>query len=244
MRIPITPLGRREIAVCTVVLFAAASVALHLFSPAAVVPLVLWVWVLSFFRDPDRTVPDEAKVLLSPADGTVRDITHMDEDPHIGGPATRIGIFMSVFNVHVNRFPVAGRVVSVTAKPGRFHDARDPRAITDNVSNTIVLDPDDSSWIGPLAVRQITGFVARRIVCHAGPGDHLDAGERFGMIKFGSRLEVIVPAANQLDVAVNVGQKTKAGLTILAKLNPGKSKTDAPTGPERGRPTAGESNIK
>jgi phosphatidylserine decarboxylase len=167
---------------------------------------------LLFFRDFPRqgaAGPDE---LLSPADGTVVAIETLEEIPHYDGAAVRISIFMSVFNVHVNRAPFDGVVREVRYAPGAYKDARDPEASRVNESSALWLETER----GPVTVRQISGAVARRIVCRARPGMGLKRGEKFGMIKFGSRVELYLPPGSQ--ACVPVGAKTKAGLTILARF--------------------------
>ncbi|NLV46802.1 MAG: phosphatidylserine decarboxylase family protein [Candidatus Hydrogenedentes bacterium] len=167
---------------------------------------------LLFFRDFPRqgaAGPDE---LFSPADGTVVAIETLEETPHYDGAAMRISIFMSVFNVHVNRAPFDGVVREVRYAPGAYKDARDPEASRVNESSALWLETER----GPVSVRQISGAVARRIVCRARPGMGLKRGEKFGMIKFGSRVELYLPPGSQ--ACVPVGAKTKAGLTILARF--------------------------
>ena len=186
----------------------------------AVFPVALvWLSVLWFFRDPLRRVPscDEAGFMLCPADGRVSAIQRVDHHEAVGGPALVIRIFLSVLNVHVNRSPVAGKVVSITYAPGSFHDARTPQCATENESNLIVLKLDDGQTIG---LRQIAGKVARRIVCRLAVGDRVEAGQRFGMIKFGSSTELILPRPDDVVACVSVGDKVKGGLTHLATFGP------------------------
>jgi phosphatidylserine decarboxylase len=173
-------------------------------------------WLLSFFRDPLRAIINDPKVLLSPADGTIADIETVDEPNFIGGRALRIGIFLSVFNVHINRAPCTVRVEKITYKKGEFKDARDPNAGMVNESNDVAMtrlrEPGDK-----LLVRQISGAIARRIVCEIQPGDELAAGQQFGMIKFGSRTELYLPANGKYTCMVTIGDKVKAGLNILVR---------------------------
>jgi phosphatidylserine decarboxylase len=174
------------------------------------------VFVLAFFRDPPRTRAYEPGELCSPADGRVTEISLLDHHPPIDGPAVRIGMFLSLFNVHVNRFPCAARVLSVTHQPGLFLDARHPESGERNESNTLILDPGPA-MPGPIVLRQVAGLVARRIVCHAAAGQAWPIGGRFGMIKFGSRTELIIPRVAGTDICVSVGDPVKGGLTILAR---------------------------
>ncbi|MGC9453470.1 MAG: phosphatidylserine decarboxylase [Phycisphaerae bacterium] len=178
------------------------------------VPLVLWLWVVSFFRDPDRS-PPPGDSLLSPADGRVTDITPLDADSPLGCEGTRIGIFMSIFNVHVNRSPCDGTVQRVDYRKGAFLDARDPAAADRNESASIFLRAGDD---GPLlVVRQVAGLIARRIVTDVRVGERVSRGGRIGMIKFSSRLELMVPKPMIKQVLVEIGQKVRAGETPLVQ---------------------------
>ena len=208
--------GIREILLATLILGVLAAGALWLFWPLVVIPLILWGWVLSFFRDPVRQRDFAPGELCAPADGTVTEVTPLDHYEPLGGPAIRIGIFLSLFNVHANRAPCAGKVRTSTYKKGEFLDARHEESGQRNESNTILLDPD-APLPGPVEVRQVAGLVARRIVCHAGVGDGLSMGERFGFIKFGSRTELIIPHLAGTEVTVVVGDPVRAGLTLLAR---------------------------
>lgn len=214
MRIPLTAYGLREIAVATGACLLGGAVAAWLFWPAAVALAVLWLGSLAFFRDPDRRIPNAPHSLLSPADGTVQDI-EVAEPPgdFIEGPALRIGIFMSLLNVHVNRSPVSGTVGPVQYCPGSFHDARSRRAATQNEHNLLGIETLGGRRV---LVNQIAGMVARRIVCRARTGQPLEAGQRFGMIKFGSRVELYVPQADKVEVKVQPGDKVQGGADVLA----------------------------
>lgn len=184
----------------------------------AIVVLPFWIWLLAFFRDPERPIPTGAGVYVSPADGLVSDVTTIENDPIIGGPAVRIGIFLSVFNVHVNRAPCAGKVTAVTYKVGKFLNALNHTgASNDNESNTIVIADADGQPVA--VVKQIVGLIARRIVCTAVVGTTLTRGQRFGMIKFGSRTELTIPASLNPQVQVKVGQKVRGALDIIALIS-------------------------
>jgi phosphatidylserine decarboxylase len=178
---------------------------------------IVIIWMLSFFRDPERIVPEDKDILIAPADGTIADIETVDEPDFISGKALRVGIFLSIFDVHINRSPCQAKVEKITYREGEFLDARNPQAGKVNESNdlwlTRVETPNDK-----LIVRQISGAIARRIVCKAEPGQNLAAGEKFGMIKFGSRTEVYVPARDEVKCLVKIGDKVKAGLTPIIKL--------------------------
>ena len=213
---PIAREGLREIAAATLLLGACAALGVWLFWPLAIPFVVIWVWVLAFFRDPRRRRTYAPGDLCSPADGTVTEITELEHYDAIGGPAVRIGIFLSIFDVHANRMPCSGRVRSLFYREGEFLDARHPESGRRNESNTLTIDPD-ASMPGPIEVRQVAGKVARRIICHARANEHLPIGHRFGMIKFGSRTELIFPRLDTTELCVKVGDKTRAGLTILAR---------------------------
>ena len=173
--------------------------------------LLLTVFSLNFFRDPDRAIPAEAGMAVAPADGVV---CKMGEaiDPASGEPRQVVCIFMNVFNVHVNRSPVSGVVSQVRYISGKFFNASLDKASTDNERNLIVVTTSEGARF---SVVQIAGLIARRIVCPAKPGDRLAQGERYGMIKFGSRLDVYLPPGYH--AAVAMGQKTTAGVTVLAR---------------------------
>ena len=181
----------------------------------AIAPLVFLFWLVSFFRNPPRKIPTEPRVIVSPADGTVTDITQLAHYDFIGGPAVRIGIFLSIFNVHINRAPLAGRVVELHYHPGEFLNAMKPESSERN----------EYMWIGfeqtetpshRFAVRQISGMLARRIVCTLAPGQTLTPGEIFGMIKLGSRTELILPA-EAVEITVQPGDPVRAGSHIIAR---------------------------
>lgn len=178
---------------------------------------IVFIWMLSFFRDPEREVPEDKDILLAPADGTIADIETVDEPDFIGGKALRVGIFLSIFDVHLNRSPCRAKVEKITYREGQFLDARNPEAGKVNESNDLWLtrieSPNDK-----LIVRQISGAIARRIVCRAKEGVELVSGERFGMIKFGSRTELYLPARDGAECLVKIGDKVKAGLTPIIRL--------------------------
>lgn len=210
--IRIAPDGFRELAAVAVVLGVAAAAGVWLgWWPVAPVCAVLWILTAAFFRDPDRTVPDEPGVFVSPADGRV---THVERSPDRG---LRISIFLSLFNVHINRAPCDGRVKGLSHKPGRFVNAMRADAAQLNESNTMTLE-DVPGVDGPVVVKQIAGYVARRIVCRAAAGDRLTRGQRFGLIKFGSRTELWLPDQPNLSAAVRPGDVVRGGETILARL--------------------------
>jgi phosphatidylserine decarboxylase len=183
------------------------------------VPFVLltWTFILFFFRDPDRDIPPSRNALLSPADGKVTFVGEVDEPDFPGGRAFRISIFLSIFDVHVNRIPRNCQVVKLRYFPGRFLDARDPQCAAQN--EQLWIDLEESDPPRRLRVKQISGAIARRIVCWLKPGQTLWAGERFGMIKFGSRTDVCVTVDEAKEVLVKVGDKVRGGSSILLHFN-------------------------
>jgi phosphatidylserine decarboxylase len=180
----------------------------------AIGPAVVLFLIVYFFRDPRRNIPIEPGVIVAPADGKVVDVTPLDHYEFIGGPAVRIGIFLSIFNVHVNRAPSGGKVIETHYKPGEFLNALNPASLERNESMWIGLESTESSP-QRFAVRQISGLFAKRIVCEVEPGDTVTRGAKFGMIKLGSRTELILPAGVQ--VTVQVGDKIHAGSDVVAR---------------------------
>ncbi|HEV3258468.1 MAG TPA: phosphatidylserine decarboxylase [Gemmataceae bacterium] len=177
---------------------------------------VVWFQLVYFFRDPERAIPTGAADLVSPADGTVTHIGEVEEPDFPDGRAFRISIFLSIFSVHVNRVPRGGRVVGVRYFRGCFLDARSSECTQRN--EQLWLDLEDAGSARLLRVKQISGAIARRIVCWLKVGDRVAAGERFGMIKFGSRTDVLLPAGEPIDVQVKVGDKVHGGSTVLLRF--------------------------
>ena len=172
--------------------------------PAAGIPFyLLAAFCLYFFRDPDRTIP-EGPVAVSPADGKVVELA-----PE--GDRQRVSIFLNVFDVHVNRTPIAGTITNVEYKPGKFLVASVPEASTQNEMNVITVEDGDTTVV----FKQIAGLVARRVVCDKKPGDQVEKGERIGLIKFGSRMDVIF--GGEWEIVVREGERVSAGSSIIAK---------------------------
>ena len=196
-----------------------AGITLFLFwlwEPLGWLGVGLTVWCYYFFRDPKRAVPQGEGLMISPADGVVSLIERAAPPPELGmghAPLLRVSVFMSVFNCHVNRTPIAGRVTAVAYRPGRFLNASLDKASEDNERNALAIELEDGRQI---AVVQIAGLVARRIVCWTKPGQSLRTGERFGLIRFGSRCDVYLPEGVMPQVIV--GQRAIAGETVLADL--------------------------
>ena len=178
---------------------------------------VVLAWMLWFFRDPQRDCPQGDDVLLSPADGVVSDVGEVHDRDGFDGPMLRIGIFLSVFDVHINRMPCAARVEKITYKKGKFKNAMDPASAKVNESNDIEIIRLAGGSAERLLVRQISGAIARRIVCAASQGQEFARGEKFGMIKFGSRTELYLPMRDGVRCIVKVGEKVRAGITILVR---------------------------
>lgn len=199
-------------------LIAAAIVVGWLTNPAwAVIPCLLAFFFLWFFRDPERAIPQEAGVVVSPGDGKVTDISPVDMQ---GQPQTRISIFLNVFNVHVNRSPIAGVVSEVRYQRGKYLNAMNQASAELNEQNIVTVEGDnDGQKNGQKVVfKQIAGLLARRIVFNPKVGDRLERGQRVGLIKFGSRVDVLLDAAARVNV--KVGDHVKGGASILAYLQP------------------------
>jgi phosphatidylserine decarboxylase len=179
------------------------------------IPLVLWlpvaVWVIAFFRDPARKGPRGAELLIAPADGKIVSVISIDEPTFLQGPATRISIFMNVFDVHVNRYPASGRVAYRLYSRGKFGHAMPEKASSENEQCSLGLDTSR----GRVLVRQIAGSIARRIVTDHQPGAEVRQAERMGLIRFGSRVDVFLPRG--AEILVHAGQKTRAGQTVVAR---------------------------
>jgi phosphatidylserine decarboxylase len=225
MKIPLTRYGWPQVAILPAIQVAVMIIALLAWpkslSPWGIIIIetllaIALVWTFSFFRDPPRTVPADKNLLLAPADGKVTDIELVDENDFIGGEALRIGIFLSIFDVHINRAPCNVKVEKITYKPGRFKNAMNPHSGRVNESNDLALLRTDSPR-DRLLVRQISGAIARRIVCDAGPGQDLTGGQRFGMIKFGSRTELYLSSRENAKCLVRIGDKVKAGLSPMIR---------------------------
>ncbi|MFQ5597068.1 MAG: phosphatidylserine decarboxylase family protein [Nitrospiria bacterium] len=179
----------------------------------AIFPALLTLFCAWFFRDPKRTVPKEAGLLVSPADGKVVDVTRVEEGRFLNKPAVKVSIFLNVFNVHVNRVPIAGKVVDVFYNPGRFFAANVPKASLENEQNAVLMETSTGKKIVCI---QIAGLIARRIVCWVKKGGDLERGERFGLIRFGSRVDLFLPP--EADIRITKGDKVKAGETVLGFL--------------------------
>lgn len=193
------------------------------FSAITVVSFFIWIWIfpvaflimlfmLYFFRDPERVIPERRGVFVSPADGKVIKIDETREDRYLKKDVKMISIFMSPFDVHVNRSPCDGKVKTVVYSPGRFLSAFKHEASLQNENITMILKTE----YGDVIVRQVAGFLARRAVCRVKEGDRLRIGERFGIIKFSSRVDLFLPL--KAVIKVSLGEKVKGGETIIAEM--------------------------
>jgi len=175
--------------------------------------LLLTAFVLGFFRDPERFVPADEDLLVSPADGKVITVEKVTDETFTQNQAYKISIFMNIFNVHVNRTPMSGTVENIIYRPGRFYAADSQRGALQNEYCATMLRTSSGQR---LAFVQMAGLIARRIVCWLEPGDNITRGERFGLIRFGSRVDLYLPA--EAELLVHIGQKVRAGETPLARL--------------------------
>jgi phosphatidylserine decarboxylase len=195
--------------------FLAATLILWwIWSPLGWIGLIATLWCAYFFRDPARVTPVGADLVIAPADGTVSFAGYAAPPPELGlgmGPLQRVSIFMSVFDCHVNRTPVEGRVERIVYHPGLFLNADLDKASEDNERNSIVIDAP----LGRFGVVQIAGLIARRIICFTREGAHVSAGERIGLIRFGSRVDVYLPA--NVQIVVGVDSRAVAGETVIAQ---------------------------
>lgn len=174
--------------------------------------ILLAAWVAYFFRDPERRGERGAQLAIAPADGKVVQVAEVDEPAFVHGRALKISIFMNVFNVHVNRYPVSGRVAYTHYNPGKFLNAAADKASLENEMSSVGIE----SGVHRVLVRQVAGLVARRIVTYSRTGDPCEQGERFGIIRFGSRVDIYLPAGST--ARVRIGEHTIAGTTVIAEL--------------------------
>jgi len=219
--VPLTRHGWREMLIGSLALVLVAFMLGWAVWPwLALLVLPVMIWLFAFFRDPERPIPTQQFIMVSPADGVVSDITEIEHEPLLDAPAVRVGIFLSVFNVHVNRSPCDGKVVHVEYKKGKFINAMSHgKASEQNESNTIVLaEPVGTSERRVAVVKQIVGLIARRIIFSGRLGETLTRGQRIGMIKFGSRTELYIPKWLEPEIQVTVGQKVRGAADVVALL--------------------------
>ncbi|NWF52557.1 MAG: phosphatidylserine decarboxylase family protein [Nitrospirae bacterium] len=197
-----------------ILIFVLLSILVFIFAKPwlTIFPLIVTMFMCLFFRDPERDVPSNKGIFVSPADGKVILIRDVYEKDYLKAESKEISIFMSLFNVHINRSPCDGKVTFIKHSAGKFFVAHKDIASLENENNVIVIEGE----YGKILVRQVAGFIARRIVCRVKTGDVLRRGERYGMIKFGSRLDIYLP--NAIKIKVKVGDKVRAGETILGEI--------------------------
>ena len=232
MRIPLTKYGWPQVVIFPAAVLAVMA-AFALGTPAVlpawviisieVLLATILIWIICFFRDPERICPTDSNLLLAPADGQITDIETLEDPPAFlrdqevqSRAALRVGIFLSIFNTHINRAPCNVKVEKITYKKGKYKNALNPESARVNESNELWLIRTDIPQ-DRLIVRQISGAIARRIVCDTIEGQQLTGGQKFGMLKFGSRTELYVPLRENAKCLVKIGDKVKAGLTALVK---------------------------
>jgi len=216
-RLPFARVGLAELVILGGLSLLAAALLAWVYWPLAWIPLVFGLFVAWFFRNPRRVSPTGVGLIVSPADGLVVSVEEMAHQEYIGGPAVVIGIFLSVFNVHINRAPARSRVIGLGYRPGKFLNALRPASARENEQLEIRLEESLPPY-RKLIVRQIAGAIARRIVCWLKPGDELERGAQFGMIKLGSRTELVLPREPGLVIEVRPGVKVWAGTSVLARF--------------------------
>jgi phosphatidylserine decarboxylase len=194
--------------------FTTAVFALLGLTISSLLGLLVTFSICLFFRDPDRVIPAEQNTIVSPADGKILFAGHIEKSPYFDEPCIKVSIFMSVFNVHINRVPHEGIVNNIVYSPGKFFNAGFDKASKDNERNAVVLETLDGKII---CFVQIAGLIARRIICNIQPGDHVRRGQRMGLICFGSRVDVYLPAESLL--SVSKGDKVKGGRTVLGYIS-------------------------
>jgi len=217
MFVSLTRYGLRELIIFGVPVAIGLGFSIVFFPWVIPIPAFLLMFLFNFFRDPERNPPQGEGLIIAPADGTVTHVVPVFEDNYLKCDTTKISIFMSVLNVHVNRMPAKGCVEFIRHTTGKFLDARDEECFSSNENNIIGLSLIGSD--AKIAVKQIAGKIAKRIVCACKAGDSFEQGQRFGMIKFGSRVEVFVPNSVTFEVMVKVGDKVTAGKTVLGRMH-------------------------
>ena len=221
MKISITRYGMPQVAVIPVAVLAVGAVCYFVLPGGVgwvqIAAVALAIGILAFFRDPQRVIPTDNNVLLCPADGKITDICQVDEQEFIGGPATRIGVFLSIFDVHINRSPCDGTVGYIKEHPGKCFNAMRSKDASERNRATCMGLNCDTGPVDKVMVKQITGAIARRIVCGCKIGETLAIGQKYGMIKFGSRTELFLPVDDNADIMVQPGQTVRAGTTILVR---------------------------
>ena len=216
-RLPFARAGLAELLILGGSMFVLTVTLALVFWPLAIGSALIGLSIVWFFRNPQRTIPSESGVVVSPADGHIACVEDVD-DEFIGKPAVLIGIFLSVFDVHINRASMDATVVGLRYRHGKFLNALRPESARENERMEVRLE-QNSFPHRRYIMRQIAGAIARRIVCWIAPGDSVERGEQFGMIKLGSRTELIIPKEEGLEILVSIGQKVIAGTTVVAKYS-------------------------
>lgn len=209
----VLPIAKPGYPIISIFILATSVLILLNFSFPSVLCLIVTIFICWFFRDPGRVIPSEKGMIVSPADGRVISSDYINESQYYEGQCKKISIFMNVFNVHVNRIPYEGTVTKVSYSPGKFFAANLDKASKDNEQNAVFLRIEENRKI---CVVQIAGLIARRIVCGVKKGDKMERGQRYGMICFGSRLDVYLPV--DTNIKVSIGDKVKAGTSVLGCL--------------------------
>ena len=213
-RLPFARAGLAELIILGGSMFVLTVILALVFWPLAIASALAGMSIVWFFRDPTRIIPSEPGAVVSPADGHISCVEEV-ADEFIGRPAVLIGIFLSVFDVHINRASMVATVVGLRYRRGKFLNALRPESARENERMEIRLEQNSFPY-RRFVIRQIAGAIARRIVCWVTPGDSVRRGEQFGMIKLGSRTELIIPKEAGLEILISLGQKVKAGTTVLA----------------------------
>ncbi len=217
MRLPLAEYGSKELSFFGMLLFVMLILSLFFYPWASILIFLCLFFILYFFRDPNRFPPEGEEKLLAPADGMIIEISNEQEDNFLKRKAIKVAIFMSLFSVHVNRVSCGGKVEFIKHVDGKFFDARSPESSIQNEHNMVGILANDGKT--RIMIKQVAGKVARRIVCACTVGQDVKRGQRFGMIKFGSRLEVFIPEASDFKLTVKEGEKVYAGTTVLGILN-------------------------
>ena len=210
------PEGRKILSILLII--TSGLLFIYLFTNISILPIIagisslLLVFSLNFFRDPDRKIPEGDSIIISPADGKVTAVTTIN-DPDVGENSKLVSIFLNVFDVHANRVPISGKIISSSRKNGQFVSAFRHDAADVNEQTTILFDTS----IGAVKVKQIAGLIARRILCYAKVGEKMNKGDRLGFIMFGSRTDIILPSS--VDVLVEVGQRVVGTETIIGNYD-------------------------
>jgi len=216
-RLPFARAGLAELIILGGSMFLLTVILVLVFWPLAIASALAGMSIVWFFRDPKRIIPSERGAVVSPADGHISCVEEV-ADEFIGRPAVLIGIFLSVFDVHINRASMDATVVGLRYRRGKFLNALRPESARENERMEIRLEQNRSPY-RRFVIRQIAGAIARRIVCWVTPGESVKRGDQFGMIKLGSRTELIIPKEAGLEILISIGQKVKAGTTVLAEYS-------------------------